>query len=89
MNYTVQVRGFLVELKEAFILEIFFVWLLLRKNHAEAGLHLVLGELVLQALQVEGVHDELVVHLDKKLVPLQLAEPLDPAVLLIGQCRVV
>ena len=89
MNDTVQVRGLLVELKEAFILQVFFIRLLLGENHAQARLHLVLGKLVLQPLQIEGVHDELVVDLDQELVPLQLAEPLDPPVLLVGQCRVI
>lgn len=70
-------------------MEVFLVGRLGREDHAQARFHLVFRELFLQALQVEGILDELVVDLDQKLVAFERAEPLDPSVLLVLQCRVV
>lgn len=41
-------------------------------------------ELLLDAVEVEGVPDELVVHLAEELVVLEIAEPLDPSSVLLG-----
>ena len=84
VDHTVQVGGLLIELKEAFILQIFFVRLLLRQDHAQTSLHLVLCKLLLQPLQIERVHDELRIDLNKELVTLKLAEPFDPSLMLVG-----
>ena len=89
MDQTVQVARLLVELEEALILQVLLVGLLGRKDHAQAGPHLVAGEALLQPLQIERVLDELIVHINQKLVPLQLTEPLDPAIGLVLQCWVI
>jgi hypothetical protein len=70
-------------------LQILLVGLLWRQNHPQARLHLVFAKFLLQALQIEGILDEFVVDLNKELVPLELAEPLDPALLLVLQGRIV
>jgi hypothetical protein len=69
----------LVEFEEGFFVEVVLVGCLGAKDHAHAGLELLLGDAGLEAVQVEGVPDEFLVELDHELVSLERAEPLDPA----------
>ena len=89
MNQTVQIGRLLVKLKESLVLQVLLIGLLGRENHAQARLHLVTGEALLQPLQIERVLNELIVHLDQKFVPLKLAEPLDPSIRLILQGGII
>ena len=79
----------MVQLEEAFILQVLFIWLLRREDHPQARLHLVLAEAFLQALQIERVLDELRVNFNQKFVAIKLAEPLDPSDLLILHGRII
>lgn len=45
---------------------------------------LVVTKLLLDAVEVEGVPDELVVDFAEELVLLEVAEPLDPSCVLLG-----
>ena len=70
-------------------MQVFLVRLLRGKNHPEARLHLVFRELVLQALQIEWILNEIIVNFDQKFMTFQLAEPLDPTVLLVLECWII
>ena len=79
----------MIELKEAFVLQVFLVRLLLRQDHPKASLHLVLGKILLQPLQIEWVHDELRVNIDQEFVTFKLAEPFDPSLMLVSHGRII
>ena len=78
MDHAIQIRCLLVELEECFIVEVIVVGLLWGKDHSDAALELVFGELFVEALEIERVADEFIVDLAEELVSFQSAEPLDP-----------
>ena len=68
----------MIQFKEGFLIEIFFIRGLGGKDHPHTGLELFLNHFMLKSVEVEGVAEEIFVDLDHELVTLQTAEPLNP-----------
>jgi hypothetical protein len=62
------------------ICEVLFIWRHWRKDHLNACLELLLvREGLLKTINVKGVSNEVLIDVDEELMPLEAAEPLDPA----------
>ena len=89
VHQAIQVRRLLVKLKERLIVQVILIWLLIGENHSQARLHLVLSKLLLEALQIEWISNEIIIDFDKELMTFQRAEPFDPANLSILDSGIV
>ena len=76
MDESVDISRFLVYFQEAFVLEFLLVGSLRSQYHFHSLIIVI--ELLLDAVEVEVVPDELIVDLAEELVVFQVAEPLDP-----------
>ena len=77
MNEPVKVHGGLINLEEALVVKVLAVGRVGTKNHFHGFVEA--GNTLFQTEEIEGVFDVVEVNLNKKLVSLQIAEPLDPA----------
>ena len=77
MNQPVKVHGGLINLEEALVVEVLAIGRVGTKNHFHRLVEA--GNALFQSEEIEGVFDVVEVNFNKKLVSLQIAEPLDPA----------
>ena len=66
MDQSIQIHCLLVYLDEVFIVEILTVWSLIRENHLEC--FIVVGNPVLESVQVEPITNELLIHFSKEVM---------------------
>ena len=78
MDHAIQIRCLLVQFKECFVVQVIIARLLRGENHSDAVLEFFFRELLLQALQIEWIADELIVNLAKEFMSFQSTKPLDP-----------
>lgn len=79
VDQSVHVTGLLVQLQELLIRQILFVGALGAQDHLDALFEFVFAKLRLQTVQIEGVLNEVLIHLDHILMAFERAKPADPA----------
>ena len=79
VNKSEQVTSLLIKFHEVLVCQVFLVGSKGREYHLETRLEFVLGEVRLQAVQIELITNEILVDFAEELMTFQSTEPFDPA----------